>query len=224
MPALPTIANENPYTSSQVFKKEVAFSTQDEISGQNILEGYNVNGPVNSTITVIPLAGGSKFVVPLTSDSTSPGAPFLKFHFPNGTSSNKMYVTFAVKNARMADGYYDYRTGIPTTYRNQLRNFIIAGLPFTQIATLNGHREKAIRFTSYGSSTNKPAEAVTFFITFKALYSPLTTDAATGPVPSVDLATGTGGTTPSTGTGGIPVSGLPGRTSLTAFNGTFPTR
>lgn len=220
MPQFPTIQNINPYTSSQVFKKEVTFFTQDEISGQNIIEGYNVNGPVNSTITVIPLAGGNKFVVPLTSDSTSPGAPFLKFHFPNGTSNNKMYVTFAVKNSRMADGYYDYKTGIPNTYRNQLRNFIIAGLPFTQIATLNGPREKEIRFTSYGSSTNKPAEAVTFKVTFKALYSPLTTDSS-GPLGPVELASPAGPTTPSTGTGGIPVSGLPG---LTAFNGTFPTR
>ena len=209
---LPVIQNANPAT---IFHKEVMFSTQDEISSQIIIEGYNVNGPVNSTITSIPLAGGSKFVVPLTSDSTSPGAPFLKFHFPNGTSGNKLYVTFAVKNSRMADGYYDYTTGIPATYRTQLRNFIVSPINSVQFNNLSGPREKEIRFTTYGSSTNKPAEAVTFYVTFKAVYSPLTTDVAAGqPLTSVDLATGTGGTAPS-GTGGIAVSGLPGRT---AFN------
>lgn len=219
MPQLPIIANENPYTSAQVFKKEVSFSTQDEISSQNIIEGYNVNGPFNITITSIPLAGGSKFVVPLTSDSTSPGAPFLKFHFPNGTSGNKLYVTFAVKNSRMADGYYDYKTGIPSTYRTQLRNFIVSPINSVQFNNLSGPREKAIRFTTYGSSTNKPAEAVTFYVTFKAVYSPLATDVAAGQ-PVTGLATGTGGTTTGTGggtatpggLGGIQLTGFPGRT------------
>lgn len=216
MPAqLPIIQNINPYTSAQVFKKEVTFYTQDEISGQSILEGYNVNGPFHTSITAIPLAGGTKFVVPLTSDSTSSGSPFLKFHFPNGTSNNKMYVTFAVKNSRMADGYYDYTTGVPSTYKTQLKNFIVAGLPFSQIATLNGPREKQIRFTTYGSSTNKPAEAVTFYVTFRAVFSPLTPSTTSGPLGPVDLAGPT--TTDGTGTG---VVGTPGRTSFTAF----PTR
>ena len=217
---LPTIQNANP---AVIFHKEVTFFTQDEISSQNIIEGYNVNGPFNTTITAIPLAGGTKFVVPLTSDSTSPNAPFLKFHFPNGTSGNKLYVTFAVKNTRMADGYYDYTTGIPNTYKSQLRNFIVAPINTVQLASLSGPREKEIRFTTYGSSTNKPAEAVTFKVTFKAIYTPLATDVGSQPLTSVDLATGTGGTSPSTGTGGIAVSGLPGRTLggstpvLTAF-------
>jgi hypothetical protein len=210
---LPIIQNENPST---IFHKEVAFSTQDEISGQNIIEGYNVNGPTNSTITVIPLAGGTKFVVPLTSDSTSPGAPFLKFHFPNGTSGNKLYVTFAVKNARMADGYYDYKTGIPSGYRTQLRSFIVSPINTVQFNNLSGPQIKEIRFTTYGSSTNKPAEAVTFKVTFKALYSPLTTDVASDqPLTLTDLATGpasgTGGTT--IGTGGIQLTGFPGLTA-----------
>lgn len=209
---MPTIPNENPYTSATVFKKEVVFFTQDEISGQSILEGYNVNGPVNSTITAIPLPGGTKFVVPITSDSTSTGAPFLKFHFPNGTSNNRMYVTFAVKNSMMADGYYDYKTGIPNTYRSQLRNFIVSPISGAQFLALNGPKIKEIRFTAYGSSTNKPAEAVTFYITFKALYSPLT-EATILPT---DLAGPIDGTfptpTPIGGGGGIQVTGFPGRT------------
>lgn len=36
---------------------------------------------------------------------------------------------------------------------------------------LNGVKQKEIRFTTYGSSTNKPAEAVTFYITFKAMFT-----------------------------------------------------
>lgn len=214
MPNLPTIANINPYTSAAIFKKEVAFSTQDEITGQNIIEGYNVNGPFHTTITAIPLAGGTKFVVPLTSDAGS-GSPFLKFHFPNGTSSNKMYVTFAVKNIRMADGYYDYRTGIPTTYKNQLKNFIIlgpGGQPIytpNQIANLNGPKTKEIRFTTYGSSTNKPAEAVTFYVTFKAIFSPATV----AQVPTQDFAVPNAEVaTAGTGTG---ISGLPDATNAT---------
>lgn len=210
MPQLPVIQNIDPYTSAQIFKKEVTFYTQDEITGQNLIEGYNVNGPFHTSITAIPLVGGTKFVVPLTSDSTGNGAPFLKFHFPNGTSSNKMYVTFAVKNSRMADGYYDYKTGIPDSYKTQLKNFIIA--PQVNLATVNGPRSKQIRFTVYGSSTNKPAEAQTFYVTFKAVFSTTTTTSPTVTAPLVDL----GGTTTSpstpTGPGGISITGFPGRT------------
>jgi hypothetical protein len=174
---MPTIANINPYNNAAIFKKEVAFSTQDEITGQIITEGYNVNGPFHTTITAIPLAGGKKFVVPLTTD-TGAGAAFLKFHFPNETSSNKMYVTFAVKNSVMADGYYDYTTGIPAPYKDKLKNFIVAPTSGNQLNLISGPREKSIRFTTYGSSTNKPAEAVTFYIKFTAVFTPITTQSA----------------------------------------------
>ena len=219
MPAqlLPTIQNINPYTNAAIFKKEVQFSTIDEITSASITEGYNVNGPSHPTITPVALAGGTKFVVPLTTDTAS-GAPFLKFHLPNGTSSNKMYVTFAVKNSRMADGYYDYTTGIPSEYKTKLKNFIVAGLngqplSFTQLANLNGPKTKEIRFTSYGSSTNKPAEAVTFYITFKAVFTPITTSTAATGNAVLSPALGAGGTTPSTPvSGGIQISGFPGTT------------
>ena len=208
MPTLPTIANINPYTNAAIFKKEIQFFTQDEITGQSITEGYNVNGPFHTTITAIPLAGGTKFVVPLTTD-TGAGAAFLKFHFPNGTSSNKMYVTFAVKNSRMADGYYDYTTGIPATYKTKLKNFIVAPTSGNQLNLISGPREKAIRFTTYGSSTNKPAEAVTFYIKFKAVFTSATTQQAADQ--TFAPAQGAGGTTPGSSTqGGIPISGFPG--------------
>lgn len=199
---LSTIANINPYTNAAIFKKEISFSTQDEITGQSISEGYNVNGPFNTTITAISLAGGTKFVVPITTDTGS-GAPFLKFHFPNGTSSNKMFVTFAVKNSRMADGYYDYITGIPATYRNQLKNFIVSPISVGQLSSINGPREKAIRFTTYGSSTNKPAESVTFYVTFKAVFTPNTASASPAGVNLATPTTGISGT-------GIAITGFPG--------------
>lgn len=209
--SLPTIANINPYTSAAIFKKEVAFSTIDEITSQSITEGYNVNGPFNTTITAIPLAGGTKFVVPITTD-TGMGSPFLKFHFPNGTSSNKMYVTFAVKNSRMADGYYDYTTGIPTTYKNQLKNFIVAPISAIQLFNISGPREKAIRFTVYGSSTNKPAESVTFYVKFKAVFTPNTVSQPVGGSVVLSPVSG-GGTIPSTPTtAGIQLTGFPGLT------------
>ena len=205
--ALPTIANINPYSNAAIFKKEIQFFTQDEITGQSITEGYNVNGPFHTTITAIPLVGGTKFVVPLTTDTGS-GAAFLKFHFPNGTSSNKMYVTFAVKNSRMADGYYDYTTGIPESYRTKLKNFIVSPISAIQLFNVSGPREKAIRFTTYGSSTNKPAESVTFYVAFKAVFTPNTSTAASGNA-VLTPALGGGGTTTTTPSTGIPISGLP---------------
>lgn len=164
-----TIPNIDPYSTAQVFKKEISFSTTDEITGQHITEGYTVTGPSNNTITTIPLAGGTKFVVPITSDS-SQGAPYLKFHFPNGTSGNKMYLTFAVKNSAMVDGYYDYKTGIPKTYKDQLKQFIISNLTTQQQAQAVGLKTKSLRFTSYGSSTNKPAEAITYYVVFRGMF------------------------------------------------------
>lgn len=208
-----TTPNIDPYTSALVFKKEIQFSTTDEISGQAIIEGYNVSGPFNSTITQITLAGGKKCVVPITSDTGS-GAPYLKFHFPNGSSSDKIYLTFAVKNAQMADGYYDYKTGIPTAYRSKLKQFIISHLsPAAQMAA-NGTKTKALRFTTYGSSTNKPAEAVTFYFTFSGLFS--STPVLT-PGPATSFAT----STPVTTSGGGAISGFPGRvvSAPVAFTG-----
>jgi hypothetical protein len=202
-----TTPNIDPYTSALVFKKEIKFSTTDEISGQAIIEGYNVTGPTNIVGTT--LAGGKKCVVPITSDLGS-GAPYLKFHFPNGTSNDKIYLTFAVKNAQMADGYYDYKTGIPTAYRAKLKQFIISHLsPMAQMSA-NGTKTKAIRFTTYGSSTNKPAEAVTFYFTFSGLFS-------STPVLTPSTTTTAATALPTTAGGGSPISGFPGKVSSPVF-------
>jgi hypothetical protein len=198
-----TIPNIDPFTSALVFKKEIMFSTTDEISGQNITEGYNVSGPTNSTINPITLTGGKKCVVPITSDNGS-GAPYLKFHFPNGTSGNKTYLTFAVKNSNMEDGYYDYTTGIPAAYRSKLKQFIVSHLTPTQQANANGTKTKELRFTTYGSSTNKPAEAIVFYFTFSAVFNGLSTEVANNV--GVELLT----LNQTTGGGGIPITGFPG--------------
>jgi hypothetical protein len=204
-----TTQNSDPTT---IFHKEITFSTTDEISGQIIAEGYNVSGPFNSTITSVTLTGGKKCVVPITSD-TGQGAPYLKFHFPNGTSSNRIYLTFAVKNSNMADGFYDYKTGIPTTYKSKLKQFIISHLPVSQQFNATGTKTKALRFTTYGSSTNKPAEAVTFYFTFSALFSTQLEVAQ-----SVENQLATSFATPTT-----PVTSVPGRqtiaTQITGFPG-----
>ncbi len=157
-------ANPNPAT---IFHKKVIFSTLDTITSNAIVEGYNVSNPSLAGITVITLAGGTKAVVPL-STATGAGAPYLKFHFPSGPSANTMYITFAVKSTAMSDGYYDYTTGIPAAYRTALRNWIKGT---SGVITVSATKTKALKFTAYGASTNKPAEAVTFYVNFQAFFS-----------------------------------------------------
>lgn len=165
-------ANPNPAT---IFNKKVIFSTLDTITGNQVSEGYNVSNPSAAGITVVTLAGGTKAVVPL-STSTGSGSPYLKFHFPQG-SANTMYITFCVKNSYMTDGYYDYTTGIPSTYRTALRNWIKGpGLVIT-----SGTKTKSLKFTAYGTSTNKPQEAVTFYVNFQALFSASVSSGSAGP-------------------------------------------
>lgn len=157
-----TFANPIP---SSIFHKEVSFTTVDEINGNPINEGYVVTGPTNTGITTIPIAG-NKVVVPL-STSHSEGAPYLKFHLPTSTEK-KMYLTFCVLNSNMGDGYYDYTTGIPDTYKNQLKTWITGpnvNANSTAVFT------KSLKFTAYGASTNKPQEAVTFYINFQTQFA-----------------------------------------------------
>ena len=157
------VPNSAPNT---IFNKEVSFSTLDTITGNEILEGYIVSNPSHAGITVVGLAGGNKAVVPL-STATGNGSPYLKFHFPSGPSANTMYITFCVKNTTMVDGFYDYKTGIPSSYRTSLRSWIRG----TGNLLFIGTKTKSLKFTSYGSGTNKPQEAVTFYTNFQALFS-----------------------------------------------------
>lgn len=162
------IPNSNPAT---IFSKKVILSTLNEDTNQPVVEGYFVSNPQGAGITFGTLASGNKVIVPLTSTSGS-GSPVLKFHMPG--NGNTLYVTFAVQNAFMSDGYYDYKTGIPTTFKNALRTWINTNpstgaqypLPISGIVT----RTRKIQFSAYGLDTNKPQEAVTFYVSFKASY------------------------------------------------------
>jgi hypothetical protein len=156
-------ANLNP---SSIFHKKVVFSTVDTSSGNLVSEGYSVSNPSSPGVNVITLAGGTKAVVPLTT-STGEGSPYLKFHFPSGPSANTMYITFCVKSTPMDDGYYDYKTGIPDAYRTSIRNWIKGA----SSVTTSGVKSKSLKFTAYGTSTNKSQEAITFYVNFQGFFS-----------------------------------------------------
>jgi hypothetical protein len=80
-----------------------------------------------------------------------------------------MYVTFAQKNASMADGFYDYITGIPVDYRTALRTWIRDNnLPMNLSQVIP--RTKSLSFTSYGLDTNQVSSAIPFKINFTAIF------------------------------------------------------
>ena len=156
------------------FKGTVQLFTVDQNNNNApISEGYNVTGPTSPGMTPLVLAGGEKVAIPLTTSSAA-GAPYLKIHYPTSTNGlNKVYITYCVSNAFMADGFYDYTTGVPTSYMNALRNWIntnpATGQPYTNNSpTL---RVRSLKFVGYGSSTNKPANAVTFFINIQGTFA-----------------------------------------------------
>ena len=156
-----TFANSDPAT---IFNKQVSFSTVDLLTNTPVTEGYSVSSPSSTGIVVVPLSS-TKVVIPLTTTSGD-GAPYLKIHLPTG-AGNKMYVTFCVKSSAMADGYYDYKTGIPSAYRTALKSWI-AG---SSILIPTGTVQRRLKFTSYGISTNKPAEAITFYVSFQGVFA-----------------------------------------------------
>jgi hypothetical protein len=166
------IQNSNPAT---IFSKKVIISTINEDTNASVTEGYFVSNPQGAGIQFTTLANGNKVVIPLTNTSGS-GAPVLKIHYPG--QGNTLYVTFAVQNSLMADGYYDYKTGIPASYKTALRNWIntnpTTGLQYA-IPTAPVTRIRKIQFSAYGLDTNKPQEAVTFYVSFKSVFGSLVT-------------------------------------------------
>lgn len=155
------------------FKRTVTLSTLDQNnSNAPLAEGYIVSGPSSQSVTPIFIAGGTKAVIPLTTSSGN-GAPYLKIHFPTG-SGDKLYLTYAVANSQMADGYYDYKTGVPTSYYNALRAWINALPPFVTSGALV--KTRSLKFSAYGNTTNKPANAITFYITFQGTFGTSTTN------------------------------------------------
>jgi len=157
------------------FNKSISMITTDELTSQPINEGYQVGSPqfTGGFGPAIGLTGGKKWVVPLATGTAS-GTPYLKFHLPQGQTGqnqNKVFITFAVKNTKMQDGYYDYKTGIPDTFKQKLRLWILGGTNYNVLVQTNGIRSREIRLTFYGSSTNKPAQAETVKIKFSSYFT-----------------------------------------------------
>lgn len=164
------IANTSP--DSITFKQSVTLSTLDlNNSSAPIAEGYIVNGPTTPGVTPLIIAGGTKVMIPLTT-ATGNGSPFLKIHYPSNPSGNTVYLTYCVANSSMVDGYYDYKTGVPTTYYNSLRNWINTN-PATGIAYSNPQptvRTRSLKFTAYGNITNVPGNSITFYINLQGTF------------------------------------------------------
>lgn len=165
MPSFSLNQNTNP--TAITVKQTISLSTLDENnSNAPINEGYIVSGPSCAGVTPIFIAGGTKAVIPL-STSSGAGAPYLKIHFPTGGGKN-IYVTYCVANPYMADGYYDYKTGIPTSYSNALKDWINL-VP----STVGGGvilKTRILKFSAYGKSTNRPANSVTFYIKLQGTF------------------------------------------------------
>lgn len=159
------VANQDP---ENVLNFAVNFTTTNLDNGDPYVEPHTVSGPTGSF--TVPLnavnISGNKVVVPLTSD-TSQGAYYLKFHLPQPGSS-VFYVTFAQKNNAMADGYYDYQTGIPSDYRADLRTFCADGT--TSFSTTPTTYSKTLVFTVYGLDTNVVSAAVQYTVRFNAVF------------------------------------------------------
>jgi len=154
------------------FKRTITLSTIDQNNNnQPVTESYTVTGPSAPGVTPVVLAGGTKMVIPL-SNTSGDGAPYLKIHLPSGSNGNNLYVTYAVANQYMADGYYDYKTGVPTAYYNALRAWIntnpSTGVQYTTISSAT--RTRSLKFVAVGDSTNKPANAVTFYVQFTGTF------------------------------------------------------
>lgn len=163
-----TTANQNP---ANVVHRKVAFTTTNLDNGDIFDEPHFVNGPTPVGAFNIPLNGvsivGNKVVVPLQT-TTGWGSYWLKFWLPQ-PGSKIMYVTFAQKNASMADGFYDYITGIPVDYRTALRTWIRDDNLPTNLSQVIP-RTKSLSFTSYGLDTNQVSSAIPFKINFTAIF------------------------------------------------------
>lgn len=156
-----------------IFKQSVIFSTIDQNNNNAaVAEGYNISGPSCIGVTPIFIAGGTKCVIPLSTASGN-GAPYLKIWFPQN-GGNILTLTYCVANSSSPDGYYDYQTGVPTSYYNALRAWVNL-VPSTIIGLGGTPKTRSLKFSSYGKSTNKPANSVTFYINFQGTFGGVTT-------------------------------------------------
>jgi hypothetical protein len=174
---MPSFLTPNTPPTSISFKQTITLSTLDQNNSNAPLnEGYIVSGPTCAGVTPIFIAGGTKAVIPLSTASGN-GAPYLKIHFPTGPTGKNLYLTYCVANSFMADGYYDYKTGVPSSYYNALRNWISAVPPFITGGPVL--KTRSIKFSAYGNATNKPANSVTFFINLQGTFGAIATTTTT---------------------------------------------
>ncbi len=176
------VKTPNTAPASITFKQSVVLSTVDQNNNNApIVEGYVVSGPVSQGVSPLSIAGGTKLVVPLTTASGN-GAPYLKIHLPSNPSGNTLYVTYAVGNSEMADGFYDYKTGVPTAYFNALKTWINTNPATNQAYTSTQPvvRARSLKFSAYGNGTNTPANSVTFYIKFQGTFGTVSSDTGTG--------------------------------------------
>lgn len=173
-------ANENP---SSILNYNVKFKTTNPENKEVFIESFNVSGPTPSGSFKMPLnfisLSPSKLVVPLQSN-VKPGSYWLKFWFPQ-PESNVMYITFCQKNPFMADGFYDYKTGVTNDFRSALKLWIkdnAATIP------TEGNIYKKLLFTACGLDTNKVSSSIEFKVNF---YSNFISNAPVSQPVSVDL-------------------------------------
>lgn len=160
------IANQNPQNIQA--KYSISFTTTNLDNGETFSEPHTASieaGTYNIPLNAISIGNG-KMVIPLTTNTTQ-GSHFLKLHLPQPGSSI-MYVTFAQKNNAMADGYYDYITGIPSAYRSSLRTWI-KDQRITNVSTPTV-LDKGLKFKVYGLDTNLLQSAIEFEIKFSATF------------------------------------------------------
>ena len=158
-------------SSNITFKQSVSFSTIDQNNNNAaFLEGFKISGPSGIGVSPIFIAGGTKCVIPLSTSSGN-GAPYLKIWFPQN-SGTILTLTYCVANSASPDGYYDYQTGVPTIYYNALRAWInlVPASPTSLTGPGGTPKTRSLKFSSYGTSTNKPANSVTFYINFQGTF------------------------------------------------------
>lgn len=162
------VANGNPANNS--IAKKVTFTTTNLDNGDIFVEPHTVSGPTPAGTFNIPLnginLGTNKFVVPLQT-TTGAGSYWLKFWLPQPNSSI-MYVTFCIKTNGVADGYYDYNTGIPSAYRSALRTWIKDNVVTSVSSTVT--LQKNLLFTVYGLDTNQVSSAIQYKVKFAAVF------------------------------------------------------
>ncbi len=147
-------------------KKTIILSTVDQLNNYAVItEGYTVSGPVCAGATPIVIAGTNKTVIRLGVDVNS-NEYFLKVHFPDSANTDKLYVTYCIKDFTAQDGYRDFVNGVPAAFVTTLQNWIANGVSYITPHLVS----RSLRFTAYGATTNIPANAVTFYATFSATF------------------------------------------------------